>query len=180
MIALKIGTTAYEVQYKTVHGGLVSGATMAIVTKAQSRITKAHGLESRLNLIAPYTQVAGDETTIKQATDAAVLAGAIPLAQALRFAKSEEALESEDGEYFTEKLGAYSDIIAGCLDFNAMGLEPISSNQISESFTWEAIKEVAEDFLEFAGLKSKPSTTLEVSEQSQSTSEQTNKKKKTK
>lgn len=163
---LKIGNTAYEPQFKTVHGGLVSAATMAIVTKAQSRITKARGLEKLLNLIAPYTQVSGEETTIKQATDAAVLAGAIPLAEALRFAKSEESLEAEDGEYFTEKLKAYSDILAGALDFKAMGLESLTGEQISESFTWEAIKEVAEDFLEFTGLKSKPSTTSEVSDAS--------------
>lgn len=172
---LKYGDTAYEPQFKTVSGGLVSAATMAIVTKAQTRITKARGLEKLLNLIAPYTQVSGEETTIKQATDAAVLAGAIPLAEALRFAKSEESLEAEDGEYFTEKLKAYSDILAGALDFKAMDLESLTGEQISESFTWEAIKEVTEDFLEFAGLKSKPSTTSEVSDASQGTAIKTKK-----
>lgn len=164
---LKVGTTAYEVQWKQVHGGLVSGASMAIATKALSKITKARGLEKLLNHIAPYTQVAGDETTIKQATDAAVLAGAIPLADALRFAKSDEQLEKEDGDYMTECLGAYSDILAGCLDFAAMALEPMESTAIAESFPYETIKEVANDFLYFAKLKEKPSTSLEGSGVSQ-------------
>ncbi len=172
---LIIGNTAYEPQFKTVHGGLVSAAVMAIVTKAQTRITKARGLEKLLNLIAPYTQVSGDETTIKQATDAAVLAGAIPLADALRFAKSEESLEAEDGEYFTEKLSAYSDILAGALDFKAMKLEALTGQQIADSFTWEAIKEVAEDFLDFANVKTKPSTISEVSDASHQTETATKK-----
>ncbi len=172
---LKIGTTAYEPQFKTVHGGLVSAAVMAIVTKAQTRITKARGLEKLLNLIAPYTQVAGEQTTIKQATDAAVLAGAIPLADALRFAKSDEALEIEDGEYFSEKLQAYSDILAGALDFKAMKLEPLTGGQIADSFTWEAIKEVAEDFLDFANVKTKPSAISEVSDVSLQTETPTKK-----
>lgn len=166
-MTLNIEGTGYEVKYKLVYGGLVSGAVMAVVNKATSKIEQARGLEKLLDLIAPYTQLHGDETTIKQATDEAVKQGAIPLSQALRFAKSEIELEQYDGEYFAVKLKAYCDILESCLDFEAMELQPITSKQFSEQFPKEQIWSIAEDFLLIAKPKPKPLDSLEDSGVSQ-------------
>ncbi len=165
---LKVGTTAHEVQWKQVHGGLVSGASMAIAVRAQKKLNKFFGFGEVLNKVTPYMMSEdGKDIPYEIAVKVALAAGDLDMTDFMRTQKSEKELEREDPDYVDICLSAYCDIIAGCLDFKAMGLEPMESTAIAESFPYETIKEVANDFLFFAKLKETPSTSLEGSGVSQ-------------
>lgn len=130
--------------FKKVNGGLVSAASMAIVTKAQRRINDAKGLEKLISSLMPFvSEDKTDENAMMKAAGEAFKSGAISAFDMQKFAMSEEELEQKDDVFFSTKLASYCDILEGCLES-----PKLSASEFAESQTWETIKEVCEDFLE--------------------------------
>ncbi len=140
---LVFGNDRIEVKFKTAHGGLVSAASMAVVTRAQSAIKKARGLDALLTAITPFVDKS-NEQGFMEAAKKAVEAGRLTFTEMQRLQVSDDKLEATDGEYFAVKLKAYCDVLTGCLDTVAMGVDVLPD--FAESQTWEDIKAAVEDF----------------------------------
>lgn len=144
---------AVELQYKTAHGGLVSASTMAAVTRAQSAIKKARGLDTLLTAIAPYVGTDSGEMAFQEAGKSAMKDGKLTFQDMQKLSTSEDDLEIADGEYFSVKLSSYCDILKACLDCDLMKITSADLDNLADTQTWNDIKEAVTDFLSYAGKK---------------------------
>lgn len=143
-----------EPHFKTAHGGLVSAATLAIVTKATKKISDAREIDKLIGLIMPFLKGdMSDPQALQTASEDAFYAGVIPTSVLFKIKMSEDELEEKDDVFFSTKLSSYCDILAGCLDFVKMDIEPLTALEIADTQTWETIKEIANDFLDYVKKK---------------------------